>query len=142
MDRKYVKDIQSLFPLIEESRLLASIEEKLIIDFSQMDPAHCYEENISNTPSGKKPKYKMIYHFAYYRQLPGYDGDGLPDINWKPGKELFGEIKYLQDGTIGQSKIIFWTDKRNVYVIEIKAVKSGLFVSKVTGNNYSILYKK
>lgn len=141
MNNKHKDDIRSLFPLVSDARKKANINDLLSIDFNEMDPDRCYEEDIPLTPSGKIPKYRSTYHFAYYRDLPQSDKYGMPDINWKPGKEFFGEIKYLQDATIGQARLTFWTSKRELYDIEIKKKDNRLTVTKVTGSDRIILYK-
>lgn len=81
---------------------------------------HTKLEIIPLTPTGKKPKYKAFVRFATFK------GDYHKD--W--GNDTFGDIYYLQDGTIGKAKIIMWRDKV-LTVVHLKIIDNELKIYKI-----------
>jgi len=84
-----------------------------------------YNENYSFykciplTPSGKQSKYPMVLHYAYKEHS-----------ELLPAQDYFGEIYYLQNGSIGKARLIFWNHKDG-YIIHLGIIKGILDVKKV-----------
>ena len=77
------------------------------------------------TPSGRPAKYPLTLHYKC-----GESNDIIPD------RERFGEINYLENGSIGSARLIFW-NKKNGYVIHLGMVEKELSVKKVEINKDS-----
>lgn len=80
------------------------------------------------TPTGKKPKYPLEMKVCLLSQ----------DEHWKilqnTGKEIFGDIWYLNDGKIGKARIICWNyagRNSRCYIFQIRRGENGLFLQKV-----------
>lgn len=80
------------------------------------------------TPTGKKPKYPLEMDFCLMSQ----------DEHWKlsqaSGKEIFGQIWYLNSGEVGKARIICWNyagKSSGCYIFQICRGKDGLFLQKV-----------
>lgn len=78
------------------------------------------------TPSGRHAKYPLILHYKYktFGELT-------------PQHDYFGEIKYLQNGSIGSAKLIFW-NRKNGYMIHLGIVDKKTHRKKSRGS-YGLL---
>lgn len=80
------------------------------------------------TSTGKKPKYPLEMNFCLMSQ----------DEHWKMsqslGKEVFGQIWYLNSGEIGKARIICWNyegKSSRCYIFQIRRGKDGPFLQKI-----------
>lgn len=77
------------------------------------------------TPSGRPAKYPLTLHYKC-----GESHDIIPD------RDRFGEIYYLDNGSIGSARLIFW-NRKNGYIIHLGMVEKELSVKKVEINKDS-----
>ncbi len=80
------------------------------------------------TPTGKQPKYPLLLHFYLQDQMEHWR------IMEHGGKELFGHVSYLKDGTIGKADVVCWNFKNrhgDCYYFHIRKKENELYLSKV-----------
>lgn len=89
-------------------------------------------EDLPDTPSGKRPKYPRVLHYA----------SPASDKIWQ-----FGEIWFLEDGTVGKTKQIYWKNGEGIFIYFGQSKKE-LVLKKVErsvplkSNTHEILYKE
>lgn len=92
-----------------------------------------YFEKLPLTKTGKLPKFKEVFHY----RTKNYDA-------FNPEKNYFGDIYYLQDGSIGKTRMIFWIN-HTMYCIFMKIIDRTLCVNKIeylnSNSQKEILYK-
>lgn len=97
-----------------------------------LDPEQTCFEDMPNTPSGKKPKYPRVLHYA----------SPASDKIWQ-----FGEIWFLEDGSVGKTKQIYWKNGEG-YFIYLGQTKKELALKKIIksipqqDNYHKIIYKE
>lgn len=86
------------------------------------------------TKTGKLPKYPLMMKI---RTLSNDESWNMQTAEGSGGKELFGEIYYLQTGEIGKARIICWRHVRKkeyatseCYTFNIKRNKEGLYLAE------------
>ena len=86
------------------------------------------------TKTGKLPKYPLMMKI---RTLSNDESWNMQTAEGSGGKELFGEIYYLQTGEIGKARIICWRHVRKkeyatseCYTFNIKRNKDGLYLAE------------
>ena len=111
---------------LKEARKLGNIRERLEI---------CTEEILwtgnevsklvktPNTKTGKVPKYIVVFHFAT-----------RDSSEFEPSDNYFGDIYYMQDGTIGKAWLMCWVGKIG-YNINIGLVGASLVIKKIEKYN-------
>lgn len=80
------------------------------------------------TPTGKQPKYPLLLHFYLQDQMEHWR------IMEHGGKEIFGHVSYLKDGTIGKADVVCWNFKNrhgDCYYFHIRKKENELYLSKV-----------
>lgn len=85
------------------------------------------------TKAGKKSKFPLILHYA----TPAYH-------EFDPPTNFFGDIYYLQDGTIGKARLIYWVH-HVMYSFELGLTGQTLEIKKVEksiNGNKKMLYKQ
>lgn len=128
------KEFKQINIFVDFALKLAHLSENLYIDpvnFLYIGNFTFYEAR-PYTPTGKHSKYPLILHYAYASHDAPY-----------PSQDYFGELYYLQDGSIGKARLIFWNNK-NGYMIHLAMVNQKLSVKKVEKSspaNWETIYK-
>lgn len=96
-------DIAYMNEFLTEARKIGNIREHLEICTEEvLWDGQCVSEliKIPHTKTGKVPKYIVDFRFAT-RDCDAYE----------PSDNYFGDIYYMQDGTIGKAEIVCWEGK-------------------------------
>lgn len=122
---KLITDVLSLNQYLEESKsILSQIPKELTIkkeDISFKKDNLSFLECNPYTPTGKISKYPLVAHFKNVRQN-NYAEEFL--------RAFWGEIYYMQDGSIGKASIICWY-KNTGYFYNLKCVGKTLVLDKI-----------
>lgn len=103
-----------------------------VISFRLLDPQMTIFSDLPNTPSGKKPKYPRVLHYAQPER---------GEI-W-----VFGDIWFLEDGSVGKTRQIYWKSGEGLF-IDFGQTKGELVLKKVVrsiplqDNFHEIIYKE
>ena len=121
-DKKLIKsEFGYINELLERAVKLAKIDVELKIN----PDLFLYEGDITYygatplTPKGKAAKYPLTLYFANHKQ---------EDLDFN--HDRFGEIQYLQNGSIGKARLICW-EYRDGYFVYLGIVKGVLDIKKV-----------
>lgn len=91
-------------------------------------------EKLPNTKTGKAPKYivKLTFTTKSWEEF-------------EPQEHYFGDIYYMQDGTIGKAWLVCWI-KKKMYCIHIGLVGTSLAIKKIETNakngEKEVIYKR
>ena len=116
---------------VKESCAIAEIKPLLHIDVESLkfdiekiehttiNQYFTYFECNPYTKTGKLSKFPLILHYAT---------ESFNDVN--ASKNYFGEIYYLQDGSIGKCRLIYW-NRRTMYLIDLGLIGKTLSTKKI-----------
>lgn len=127
-------EFENINKMISFALKLSGLKNQLKIEPSKFayGIGSTYYESHPTTPSGRPAKYPLTLIYKYN------DHDVII-----PAHDYFGEINYLQDGSIGSARLIFW-NKRNGYMIHLGIIDKKLSVKKVEksiDSKWMTLYK-
>lgn len=119
-------ELQEINQAIKKALRLAKMRTDLTIDSKAINfncRETCYELH-AYTKSGKKSKYPLTFHYAYFDH----------NITSEMPIDYFGELNYLKTGIIGDARLIFWKKKKG-YLIKIRTKKDQTFIKSVETAN-------
>lgn len=127
-------EFDQLNQLILCSTKMAHLHQTLIIDSRKFlySKKFTFYEAKTHTPTGKPAKYPLTLHYAYASHN---------DLDAK--EDYFGEVNYMQNGSIGKARMIFWKNKTG-YLIHLAEINKTLSVKKIeisTSSKWETLYK-
>lgn len=127
-------EFKNINKLISHAVKLSGLKIQLEINTEEFlyGEGKTYYDFHPKTPSGRSAKYPLTLH---------YKCGGRRDINLD--HDRFGEIKYLENGSIGSARLIFW-DREIGHIIHIGIIEKELSVKKVeisTDSKWIPLYK-
>ena len=138
------RDMEFINTLVKESCAIAEIKPLLHIDVESLkfdiekiehttiNQYFTYFECNPYTKTGKLSKFPLILHYAT---------ESFNDVN--ASKNYFGDIYYLQDGSIGKCRLIYW-NRRTMYLIDLGLIGKTLSTKKIektyTGDK-AVIYK-
>lgn len=129
-----IQELQSLEKYINEAICIADLPDTLhlpcntlkfdtntidIKDSTSVTQYYTFFECCPYTKTGKLSKFPLILHYAT-KNITEFD----------PGENYFGNIYYLQDGSIGKAKMVFWL-KNMMYKIELGLKGRTLIIKKI-----------
>lgn len=131
-------DISFMNEFLKEARKLCNIKEPLEICTEEiLWEGQCVSklERMPHTKTGKAPKYIVKLRFATR------DSD-----EFEPLDNYFGDIYYMQDGTIGKAWLVCWK-RKTMYAIDIGLVGTSLVIKKVETSSQKnpekrVIYKR
>lgn len=128
------KEFKQLNKLISFALKQAHLSNRLSIDTNKFlySTDFTFYEACPYTQTGKLSKYPLSLHYAYASHK---------DLN--PPQDYFGEIHYMQDGSIGKARLIFW-QKKHGFMIHLAKSGGKLSVKKVekiTDAKWETIYK-
>ena len=139
-DNKFqaLTDISYMNDFLREARKLGNIKQKLEICTEEIlfdGEGVSTLEKLPNTKTGKVPKYIAKLNFTT-RSWEEFE----------PQEHYFGDIYYMQDGTIGKACLVCWIRKK-MYCIHIGLVGTSLVIKKIETNTSKsvekeIIYKR
>lgn len=137
-----IEDILSLNPFLKQAHdqdrkvpLFAFSSDKIRFDSKEPDTGDLTMLwRCPLTKTGKLPKYPLMMKI---RTLSNEQSWNMQTLEGPGGKELIGEIYYLQTGEIGKARITCWRHVRKqgcasseCYTFNIKRSKDGLYLAE------------
>ena len=138
------RDIEFINTLVKESCAITKIKPLLHIDVESLkfdiekiehtttNQYFTYFECNPYTKTGKLSKFPLILHYAT---------DSFNDVD--ASKNYFGEIYYLQDGSSGKCRLIYW-NRRTMYLIDLGLIGKTLSTKKIEktyNGDKTVIYK-